>query len=138
LRYAVEPTPDDDGTLLVTVPDLPEAIAFGEDREDALVRAVDAIESALMGAMAAREAIAEPKARGADHVTLPALASAKVALYRAMQAEGVGKAALARRLDVALPQIDRLLDLRHRSRVDALERAFAALGRSMTIVVAAA
>jgi len=138
LRYAIELTPDDNGTLLVTVPDLPEAITFGEDREEGLARAVDAIESALMGAMAARETVAEPKARGGDYVTLPALASAKVALYRAMQAEGVGKAALAKRLDVALPQIDRLLDLRHQSRVDALERAFAALGRSMTIVVEAA
>jgi antitoxin HicB len=135
LRYAVELTPDDNGTLLVTVPDLPEAITFGEDREEALARAVDAIGSALMGAMAARATIAEPKARGADTITLPALASAKVALYRAMQTEGVGKAALAKRLDVALPQIDRLLNLKHQSRVDALERAFAALGRSMTIVV---
>jgi antitoxin HicB len=138
VRYAFERTPDDNGTLLVTVPDLPEAVTFGGDREEALARAVDAIESALIGAMAARATIAELKAHGADTVTLPALASAKVALYRAMQAEGVGKAALAKRLDVALPQIDRLLDLRHQSRVDALERAFAALGRSMTIVVEAA
>jgi predicted RNase H-like HicB family nuclease len=36
LRYAVELTPDD---KLVTVPDLPEAITFGEDREEALARA---------------------------------------------------------------------------------------------------
>ena len=47
-----------------------------------------------------------------------------------MRAEGVGKAALARRLGVALPQIDRLLDLRHASRLDAIERALAALGGS--------
>lgn len=37
-----------------------------------------------------------------------------------------------------LPQIDRLLDLRHSSRLDAPERAFAALGREMEIVVRAA
>ena len=92
MRYAVELTPDDNGTLLVTVPDLPEAITFGGDREEAFARAVDAIESALMGAIAARETIAEPKARGADYVTLPALASAKLALYRATRAERVGKA----------------------------------------------
>lgn len=55
-----------------------------------------------------------------------------------MRAEGVGKAALAKRLDVALPQIDRMLDLRHRSRLDAIERAFAALGREMEIGVKAA
>jgi predicted RNase H-like HicB family nuclease len=87
MRYAVTLTPDENGTLLVTVPDLPEALTFGEDRMDALVRAVDAIETALMAAMAAREDIAEPEASGSEHVTLPALASAKVALYQAMRAE---------------------------------------------------
>jgi antitoxin HicB len=138
MRYAVMLTPDENGTLLVTVPDLPEALTFGEDRTDALVRAVDAIETALMAAMAAREDIVEPTASGSEHVTLPALTSAKVALYQAMRAEGVGKAELGRRLDVALPQIDRLLDLRHNSRLDAIERALAVLGRSMTIVVRAA
>jgi antitoxin HicB len=138
LRYAVKLIPDDNGTLLVTVPDLPEAVTYGEDREDALARAVDAIESALMGAMAARGDIARPKAKGEDFVALPALSAAKIELYRAMRAEKVGKAGLARRLSLALPQVDRMLDLRHHSRLDAIERALAALGRSLTIVVKAA
>jgi len=69
---------------------------------------------------------------------LPALSTAKIELYRAMRAEKVGKAALAKRLGVALPQVDRMLDLRHQSRLDAIERALAALGRSLTIVVKAA
>ena len=138
MRYAVKLSPDDNGTLLVTVPDLPEAVTFGDDREDALARAVDAIESALMGAMAAREDIARPKAKGDDFVVLPALSAAKVELYRAMRADKVGKAALAKRLGLALPQIDRMLDLRHHSRLDAIERALSALGRSLTIVVKAA
>ena len=76
MRYAVNISRDDNGTLLVTVPDLPEAVTFGEDREDALSRAVDAIESALMGAMAAREEVARPKAKGDEFVTLPALSIA--------------------------------------------------------------
>jgi antitoxin HicB len=138
MRYAVNLSPDDNGTILVTVPDIPEAITFGEDRDDALARAVDAIETAIMAAMAAREDAPSPKAVGADYVTLPALSAAKIELYRAMRAEGVGKAALAKRLGVALPQIDRLLDLTHSSRLDAIERAFASLGRSMTIVVESA
>ena len=138
MRYAVNLAADDNGTLLVTVPDLPEAITFGDTRDDALARAADAIETALMAAISAPEDIPEPKTEGRTFVEINALASAKVALYRAMRAERVGKAALAKRLGVALPQIDRLLDLRHHSRVDALERAFAALGRSMRIVVEAA
>ncbi len=135
MRYAVELTPDDNGTLLVTVPDIPEAMTFGEDREDALARAVNAIESAIMGAISAREDIPVPTAAGPDYVALPALSTAKIELYRAMREQGVGKAALARRLGVALPQIDRMLDLRHHSRLDAIERALASLGRSVTLIV---
>ena len=138
MRYAVNLSPDANGTLLVTIPDLPEAVTFGVDRDDALARAVDAIETAIMAAIAAREDVPAPKAKGRDTVALPALSIAKIELYRAMRAESVGKAALAKRLGVALPQIDRLLDLRHASRLDAIERALATLGRSLSIVVKSA
>jgi len=138
MRYAVNLVHDDNGTILVTVPDIPEAVTFGEDREDALARAADAIESAIMGCMSAREDVPAPKAKGQECVLLPALSVAKIELYRAMRADGVGKAALAKRLGVALPHIDRLLDLRHASRLDAIERAFTALGRTMEVVIKAA
>lgn len=138
MRYSIDLVQDDNTTVLVTVPDLPEVATFGDDREDALARAVDAIETALIGRIADREDIPTPGTRGAEHVDLPALSSAKVELYQAMRADGVGKAQLAKRLGVALPQIDRLIDLRHHSRMDAIERAFAALGREIAIVVKAA
>lgn len=134
MRYAVTLT-DEDGAVVARVPDVPEALTFGENRDDALARALDAIETALMGAMAAREDIPAPKAIGRHHVTLPALSAAKIELYRAMRSAGVGKAALAKKLDIALPQIDRLLDLRHASRLDALERALAALGKTLRVEV---
>lgn len=138
MRYALKLAHDDNGTILVTVPDLPEAITFGDDRDDALVRAADAIETAIMGIIAARENIPSPKAKGREYIALPALTCAKIELYNAMRKSKIGKAALAKRLGVALPQIDRLLDLRHQSRLDALERALDALGRSLTIVVKSA
>jgi predicted RNase H-like HicB family nuclease len=48
LRYAVKLSKDTNDTILVDVPAIPEAHTFGEDREEALARAVDAIETALM------------------------------------------------------------------------------------------
>jgi antitoxin HicB len=30
MRYAVTLAPDDNGTILVTVPDIPEAVTFGD------------------------------------------------------------------------------------------------------------
>jgi len=87
MRYAVTLVPDDNNTVLVTVPDIPEAITFGEDREDALTRAIDAIETAVMGRIADREDIPAPITEASDHVDLPAPLAAKVELYRAMRAE---------------------------------------------------
>ena len=57
LRYSVTLTPDDNGTLLVTCHDLPEVTSFGDDREDALRHAADAIEEALAARIAAGEDI---------------------------------------------------------------------------------
>lgn len=37
LSYPISLTPDDNGTLLVTFPDVPEAITVGDDEEDAKV-----------------------------------------------------------------------------------------------------
>ena len=41
--YPIAIEPDDNEALLVTCPDLPEVTTFGEDEEDALQRAGDAI-----------------------------------------------------------------------------------------------
>src|ERR1017187_9735625 len=134
LRYRVKLSRDTNDTILVDVPDVPEADTFGEDREEALLRAPDAIESALMLYIDLRRDIPVPRAGGrGPFVTLPALTEAKLALYTAMRTAKVGKAELARRLNCHLPQVDRLLDLRHKSRLDQLEAGFRALGRRMSI-----
>ena len=135
MRYPVELSPDDNGTLLVTAPDFPEVVSFGDDREDALARAADAIETAMMGRIAAREIVPRPSKAGADFAVLPALTAAKLSLYWAMMEDGVGKAALAKRLSWHLPQVDRLLDLTHASKLDAIEAALAAMGRNLEIKV---
>ena len=50
LDYPVQ-LDDDDGGILVTAPDFPELTTFGEDRDDALMRAVDALEEAIAARM---------------------------------------------------------------------------------------
>lgn len=44
--YPVTLTPDGD-TILLTFPDVPEAITFGADEDEALLKAADALETAL-------------------------------------------------------------------------------------------
>jgi antitoxin HicB len=137
LRYPIVLERDDNDTLLVSFPDIPEAHTFGDDEADALVRAKDALVTALEARIRDRESIPKPSAigRGMYEVTVPALVELKLGLYETMRAHKVGRAALARTLDVHMPQVDRLLDLRHQSRLDLLEVAFGSLGFEVTVVV---
>ena len=137
LRYPVTLNRDTNGTIRVEFPDVPEANTFGEDAGEALMQAVDALESALSMYVEDRRDIPKPspvKARG-KAVILPALTEAKLALYSTMRANRVGKAELARRLNWHLPQVDRLLDLLHASRLDQLEAAFRVLGKRLAVEI---
>jgi antitoxin HicB len=137
LRYPVTLKRDTNGTMRVEFPDVPEANTFGEDADEALVQAVDALESALSMYIEDRRDIPKPspvKRRGRA-VILPALTEAKLALYSLMRANRVGKAELARRLNCHLPQVDRLLDLLHASRLDQLEAAFRVLGKRLAVEI---
>ena len=78
---------------------------------------------------------AEPRE---ELVPLSALGMAKAALYDAMREQGVGRTELARRLRWHLPQVARVLDLRHASRMEQVEAALAALGLRLIIDVARA
>jgi antitoxin HicB len=59
-----------------------------------------------------------------------------VLLYRAMREAGLRKADLVRRLGWHAPQIDRLLDLNHASRLDQIEAALAILGKRLAVDLA--
>jgi len=134
LAYRLDLSPDSNATLLVTFPDFPEAVTFGEDETDALVRAVDALETVLAARIDDREEIPLPSpVAGRPRVVLPALTAAKVLLYRAIREAGVRKADLARRLGWHGPQVDRLLDLDHASRLDQIEAALAVLGKRLSV-----
>ena len=124
------------GGFVVTFPDLP-GVTEGEDEREALARALDALETVLSMLIDDRKDIPAPSPvrRGQRSVTLPPLTAAKVALYRAMREAGVGKAELARRLGVHLPQVDRLLDLRHASKIEHIERGLRAVGKALVIGV---
>ena len=127
---------DDNDTILVRFPDVPGVHTFGEDEADALARAVDALETMFIALMSDRQPIPDPSPVGRRRsVTLPPLSAAKAALYRAMREQDVGKAELGRRLGWHMPQVDRLLDLRHVSRFPQIEQALRALGKEIVIEV---
>ena len=126
-----------EGGFVATFPDVPEAITQGEDTDETLLYAVDALETALSFYVGARKPLPVPSAaQGRPTVRPSALECAKLGVYQAMTEQGVRKAELARRLGWHMPQVDRLLDLRHASRLDQIEAAARALGRVVEVRVA--
>lgn len=132
VRYPVVLEPDDNGTVMVTFPDLPEAQTFGDDEADAVVRASDALATIVDGYIRARRPLPAPS-DGQRFAELSPLMSTKVQLYNAMQTLGVTKSDLGRRLNWHAPQIDRLLNLTHSSQVDQLDAAAKALGGTLSM-----
>ena len=136
-KYPVTLTKD--GTnLLVTFKDIPEAITFGKNEEEALENAIDALETGLSFYVDARKPLPKPsKAKRGQKIIAPsALESAKLGVYQAMMDQGIKKAELARRLGWHMPQIDRLFDLKHSSKFDQIEAAATVLGCHIEITVA--
>ena len=138
MKFPVTLTPDEsDGGFVVTFRDIPEAITQGETVEDALVMAKDALETAMEFYFEDKRCIPTPSKpkRGQHTVELPASLSAKVWLLNEMVAQNMRPAELARRLNTTPQQVNRLTNLRHTTRIDAIAAALHAMGRQLEISV---
>jgi antitoxin HicB len=125
------------GGFVITFPDVPEAITEGETLGAAMAMAQEALELALTFYTETSRDLPKPGPlkRGMRMVPVPALSEAKFMLYDAMRSAGIRKVELARRLGCSPSQVDRLLDIGHKSKLDQLQAAFAALGKRLSIQV---
>lgn len=126
MEYPISLMRDDNDTLLVTCPDLPEVTTFGADEADALLHGRDAVEEALAARMDEFSPVPRPGA-GAPRVRVRLSMAMKLELYWALDAAGMTRADLMRALGWHRNQVDRLFDPRHATRLDQFEAAFAAL-----------
>ena len=138
LLYPMTLVPDTNGTFLVQFPDIPEANAVADDETEAFVNGLEALEAAIEIYFDEKRVVPPPSKvkRGQLSIPLPALVTAKVLLANEMVSQGVRKADLARRLDIHMPQVDRLVDLRHSSKIEAIEAALQSLGKHLDVRVA--
>jgi antitoxin HicB len=134
--YPFTLTPDEDGRLVVAFPDVKGASTDGASEAEAIANASDCLIAALIGYIRLREPIPSPSpARGRSIVTLPPMVTAKIALYSAMLEQRISNTELADRLGKSEREVRQLLDLDHRSELDQIEAALAALGKRLGITV---
>ena len=137
--YPCQLTPDEDGGLVATFPDVPEAITGGSDRTETLRMAEDALATALAGYVHDNWDIPTPSEAADDQVLVPVptVVAAKLALYTAMKAQRVTKVELADRLGVSESAVRKLANPDHRSHVSQVQKALRAVGRKLNVEVTA-
>jgi antitoxin HicB len=139
-QYAVALKPAEEGGYVVSCRDLPQLVTQGEDLENALTEAADAMDEVFAAYMQGGLALPAPtKARRGEHVVSPpAETMAKAALYVAMKDAGISKVQLAKRLGIDEKEVRRLLDPHYGSKLPRIAQAIEALGRRLVIGLEAA
>ncbi|MEX0762804.1 MAG: type II toxin-antitoxin system HicB family antitoxin [Dehalococcoidia bacterium] len=134
-EYPAVLEPDDNDTVMVWFPDMPGAVTFGDDDDEARAYGVGALITVTSARMDSGKDIPEPSqpVTGQPTVTLPSLVASKVLLYKTMREEGISKAKLARLLGKAPNHVQRLLDVLHKSHHEQLDEAMAVLGRRLVV-----
>jgi antitoxin HicB len=135
LRYPVKLEAAEEGGFVVTFPDIPEAITQGEDKDDALLHASDALESALDFYLEDGRPVPLPSKPKHNQpvVELPTSVAAKVLLLNEMTAQKVRPAELARRLQITPQEVNRLINIHHTSKIDGISGAMRALGKTLEV-----
>ncbi|SDR18878.1 antitoxin HicB [Paraburkholderia fungorum] len=136
LRYPALIEPDGSG-FMVSFRDIPEALTGGTSIEEARAMAADALLSAMDFYFEDKRPVpaASKAKKGEELVALPASVSAKVLLLNEMIAQGVTPSELARRLNTRPQDVNRIVDLKHTTKIDTIADALAALGKNLELAV---
>ncbi|HEX7047376.1 MAG TPA: type II toxin-antitoxin system HicB family antitoxin [Gammaproteobacteria bacterium] len=123
--------------IVVSFPDVPEAITAGADVDEAYREGADALGAALAGYVQEQRSLPKPsKPRKGNVMVAPApLIAAKLALRLRMRELGLNNVALAARLGVSETIVRRLVDPDHESKLANVAEALAVMGQHMVIEV---
>jgi len=137
MRYPATFIPAPEGGFVVTFRDMPEAITQGETMNKAIAMAADALITAMDFYVEDRRPVPMPSQPevGDQVITLPASAWVKVLLLNAAIEQKISNAELGRRLGMTPSTVQRLFDLQHTTKLDALAAALNAIGKKLTITI---
>jgi antitoxin HicB len=125
------------GNVVVTFPDVPEAVTQGRGEFDARVMAEEALGLVLLAYLERGMRLPKPRAKGrklVEIVVAPDVA-AKLAVLEAFKAAGIAKTELARRIGKDEKEVRRILDPRHPTKLPVLTAALRALGKRLVVGV---
>jgi antitoxin HicB len=123
--------------IVVSFPDVPEAITQGRDVADARIMAEEALGLALLTYLERGLPLpkARAKGRGLVEIAVAPNVAAKLAVLESFNVAGISKSELARRIGKDEKEVRRILDTRHPTKLPALTVALRALGKRLVVGV---
>lgn len=135
IRYPATLTPQPDGTVLVQFVDLEDSFTEGQTVEEALFNASEVLSGMLAWRLDQDLAMPPPSPGLADaHYVAPDAKTQAAMLLRLARGERT-LSELARALETSWPAAKRLEDPHHWPSLKTLERAAAALGKRLVLVL---
>ncbi|MBP1015780.1 type II toxin-antitoxin system HicB family antitoxin [Serratia fonticola] len=134
MRYPVDLLPDTGG-YVVSFPDIPEALTQGDTREEALAMALDALITAFDFYFEDNQPIPLPSEVTGDYVEVPLSVASKVLMLNALIESGLTRVELADRIGIKKQEVNRLINLQHATKIDAIQKAMNALGKQLDFSV---
>lgn len=134
MRYPVDLQPDSGG-YVVSFPDIPEALTQGDTREEALAMALDALITAFDFYFEDNQPIPLPSEVTGDYVEVPLSVASKVFMLNALIESGLTRVELADRIGIKKQEVNRLINLQHATKIDAIQKAMNALGKQLDFSV---
>lgn len=127
----------EDGGFNVSFRDIPEALTCGDNYDDAVEMAKNALLTSMDFYFEDHRKVPMPSTPRKDEVLieLPASVFAKVLLLNEMVEQNVSNAELARRIDVKPQEVQRITNLAHSTKIDTIAKAINALGKQFELRV---
>jgi antitoxin HicB len=125
------------GNVVVTFPDVREAVTQGRGQSEARVMAEEALGLVLLAYLKRGQPLPKARAKGRDLIEISVApdVAAKLAVLESFAAAGITKSELARRIGKDEKEVRRILDPKHPTKLPVLTAALRALGKRLVIGV---
>ena len=127
----------EDGTEIIKCRDLPELLSWPEDGETLEQWAKYAVEDCIAFRIKDGEIIPEASdpEPGEYVVKLTTSEEAKILLHNEMVKGNISRAEFARRANMRLPDVTRLLNIKHQTKLDTIASALQVVGKQLKLSV---
>ncbi|WP_286035741.1 type II toxin-antitoxin system HicB family antitoxin [Succinatimonas hippei] len=123
--------------FIVSFRDVKEALTEGSSLKDAKEKAIDALITSIEFYMDANKPFplpSEPK-NNEVLICLPISIVTKILLLNAMAEKHIRAIDLAKKMGIRPQEVNRILNLKHNTKIDTIERAFNSLNLNLTISI---